>query len=170
MFAAVPRSSPFPAREQHVTRLQVGLIWTAQHPVFLMAVKATRQTHFSLSQLHNMERKAFGTHAHMRTQQYVKQDGVSPRIANSSLSSILLIGDRMCLGCFVFVFFKHTHRDFYELTASSAISSGARTYFHVHVHFLASSRMQFMRPVTLPLCTQAHTNQLCYNSMVMCFL
>lgn len=100
MFAAVPRSSPFPAREQRVTRLKVGLIWTAQHPVFLMAVKAMRQTHFSLSQLQNMERKAFGMHAHMLMQQYIKQDGVSPHIANSSLSSILLIGDHMCLGFF----------------------------------------------------------------------
>lgn len=96
MFAAVPRSSLFPAREQRVTRLKVGLIWTAQHPVFLMAVKATHQTHFSLSQLQNMERKAFGMNAHMRIQQYVKQDGVSPHIANSSLSSVLLIGDHMC--------------------------------------------------------------------------
>lgn len=166
MFAAVPRSSPFPAREQRVTRLKVGLIWTAQHRVFLMAVKAARQTHFSLSQLQNKERKAFGMHAHMRMHQYVEQDGVSPHIANSSLSSILLIGDHMSLG---FIFFL-THTDFYELTASSAISSGAQTYFHVHVRFLASSRMPFMRPVTPALCTQAHTNQLCYNSMVMCFL
>lgn len=81
MFATVPRSSPFPAREQRVTRLKVGLIWTAQYPVFLMAVKTARQTHFSLSWLQNMERKAFGMHAHVRMQQCVKQDGVSPHIA-----------------------------------------------------------------------------------------